>query len=63
MAKAGNTLGDTMTKYSMTECIMFPIRDFAANELETADDKIILWQGAEDLAQIILDEMEKHGHI
>jgi hypothetical protein len=63
MAKASSTLGDTVTKYSMSDCIVFPIRDFAAKELETADDKIILWQGADDLARIILEEMEKHGHI
>lgn len=63
MTKTVSSLEDSMTKYSLSDCIVFPLRDFAAKELETADDKIILWQGAEDLAKAILDTMELHGHI
>ena len=62
MAKTKSTLEDTM-KYSISDCIAFPLRDFARNELEATDDRITLWQSADDLAKTILSTLEEHGYI
>ena len=50
-------------KYSANECIVFSLRDFAANGLETTDDRIALWQSADDLAKTILSSFKEHGYV
>lgn len=52
-----------MTKYSVSDCIVFPLRDFAIKELEATDDRIALWQSADDLAKSILANLEENGYI
>jgi hypothetical protein len=63
MTKAEVLLEGTMTKYSISECISLPIKKFAAEELETTDDKIILWSGAEALAQNIIASLKEQGYV
>lgn len=63
MTKAKVLVEDTMTKYSLSECISLPLKKFAAEELEATDDRITLWSGADVLAQNIIDSLEKNGYV
>lgn len=63
MTKVKSTLEDTMTEpYTVSDCIVFPLRDFAIHDLEDTNDRINLWQSADTLAESILSKLKENGY-